>query len=330
MNFTKVKNKLLFFLMLICFSLSGQIDKELTEITDFGSNPGDLRMFVYVPAEKESSPRPLVVALHGCSQTAKEIARLSGWNKLADLNDFIVVYPQQRITNNPSNCFNWFLDKDVNKGSGECESIYQMIRQIRSLYKIDSTKLFVTGLSAGAAMTLVMMATHPELFNSGAVFAGGAYKIARDPMAALQISSGKTKLKTAELVQLVREQNPAYKGNYPRLILFQGTKDPVVHPNNAKYIIRQWTGLLNCDTVPCKKESSFAGHDELTRFEYCNKKNKKPSLIYFEGKGIGHQLMVNPGEKENEGGETGLFAVDKDFHATYQTALEFGILKKKK
>jgi poly(hydroxyalkanoate) depolymerase family esterase len=326
----KVKSKLLSLLMFLSFSVSAQNDEDLTEVTEFGNNPGNLKMFIHVPEAKGNVPKPLVVALHGCSQTAKEIARLSGWNKLADINDFIVVYPQQRITNNPSNCFNWFLDKDVNKGSGECESIFQMIRQIRSMYKIDSAKIFITGLSAGAAMSLVMMATHPEIFNSGAVFAGGAYKIARDPVAALQISIGKTKLKTGELVQLVKEQNPGYKGNYPKLLLFQGTKDPVVHPNNAKYIIRQWTGLLNCDTIPCKEENPFAGHEELTRFKYCNKASKKPLLTYFEGKGIGHQLMVNPGEKEDEGGETGLFAVDKDFHATYQTALEFGLITKKK
>src|ERR1700741_1476115 len=99
------------------FSLHAQSADGLKEITDFGSNPGNLKMFIHLPKDTGNVPKPLVVALHGCSQNAREISRLSGWNKLADINDFIVLYPQQRIINNPSDCFNWFIEHDVQKGS---------------------------------------------------------------------------------------------------------------------------------------------------------------------------------------------------------------------
>lgn len=315
---------------LFSLALQAQDKAGLEEVSDFGSNPGNLKMFVHVPEKKSAAARPLVVALHGCSQSAKEIARLSGWNKLADINDFIVLYPQQRLANNPSSCFDWFLERDVSKGSGESESVYQMIQKIRGDYAIDSTNIFITGLSAGAGMTVVLMATHPELFKAGAVFAGPAYKLLTDPASALQISNGKTKLTRDELIDRVKEQNPDYKGKYPKMIIFQGTKDPIVHPNNAKYLVWQWSGLLNCDTVPAKSEQSFEGHAEISRFEYQDKETQKPVMVFYQGKGIGHQLMVNPGDKDDEGGETGIFAVDKDFHATYQAALEFGLIKKKK
>src|ERR1035437_8613998 len=111
----------------------------LTEVTGFGSNPGALRMFEYVPAD----PQPaLVVVLHGRTQTAASYDFGAGWSTLAYRHGFVLLLPEQQPENNAKNCFNWFLAGDIERGRGEAMSI----------------RVFVTGLSAGGAMTSVMLA----------------------------------------------------------------------------------------------------------------------------------------------------------------------------
>src|SRR5947209_3028985 len=90
----------------------------LTEVTGFGSNPGNLQMFTYVPAGLPAG-RPLVVALHGCTQSAAAYDDETGWTKWADTYGFAIVLPQQRTPNNPSRCFNWWLSADSARTGGE-------------------------------------------------------------------------------------------------------------------------------------------------------------------------------------------------------------------
>src|SRR5215475_8807235 len=98
----------------------------LQEVTGFGANPGDLRMFAYAPRNLPSNA-PLVVALHGCTQTADEYDHGTGWSSLADGLGFALVYPQQQPTNNLKNCFSWFLPGDITRGHGEALSIRAMV-----------------------------------------------------------------------------------------------------------------------------------------------------------------------------------------------------------
>jgi poly(3-hydroxybutyrate) depolymerase len=130
----------------------------LREITSFGRNPGNLRMLVHVP-ERLRSGAPLVVALHGCSQSADEYNSGTGWSSLADRLGFVVVYPQQQPANNPKNCFSWFLPGDIARDNGESLSIRQMVEHAIATLGVDPHRVFVTGLSAGGAMTAVMLAT---------------------------------------------------------------------------------------------------------------------------------------------------------------------------
>ncbi|HRD39234.1 MAG TPA: PHB depolymerase family esterase, partial [Bacteroidia bacterium] len=142
---------------------------------DFGTNPGNLSLFYYIP--KSARPNaPLVLVLHGCSQGANAVAELTGWNKLADDYGFCVAYPQQHFPNNPSHCFNWFKKNEIERGNGECESIKQMVEYMQKKFSISKDSVFVTGLSAGAAMSVVMIATQPAIFKAAAIFAGGPYK----------------------------------------------------------------------------------------------------------------------------------------------------------
>ena len=113
----------------------------LRELTRFGANPGNLRMFAYAP-EHLPPKAPLVIALHGCTQTADEYDHGTGWWSLADSLGFAVVYPQQQPANNPKSCFSWFLPGDIARGHGEALSVREMIDYAIAKFATDHRKVF--------------------------------------------------------------------------------------------------------------------------------------------------------------------------------------------
>jgi len=155
------------------------------EIADFGSNPGNLRMFRYLPSTLQPST-PLVIALHGCKQTASDYGDQTGWIQFADRWGFVLLLPQQQQTNNHWSCFNWFRPGDSSRDQGEALSIQQMIDRMKADYPIDPDRIYITGLSAGGAMAAVMLATYPEVFASGAIIAGIPYRCASGLWSALR------------------------------------------------------------------------------------------------------------------------------------------------
>ncbi len=306
--------------ILIISSLFAQLKEEL----DFGNNPGNLKMFTYNHS-KDSVLKPLIVVLHGCNQDAEGVAKLTGWNKLAKNNNFTILYPQQKRINNISQCFNWFLENDIDKGKGESESIFQMISNLINSKSIDSSQIFVTGLSAGGAMGVVMMSTYPETFQKGAIFAGGAYKIATNPLIALKVLSGNIQISNEKLISNINLQNSNYHGKYPKLIIFQGLNDPIVNKINADYILNQWIGVHKIDSIPDKIENNFNQIQDISVYRYFNDSNDE-IITYFKIKNLGHRLLIEPGNEFDEGGEIGLFGKDIGFHSTYYLATDFGLI----
>jgi poly(hydroxyalkanoate) depolymerase family esterase len=149
------------------------------EVTNFGSNHGNLSMFKYIPDQLPASAA-LVVVMHGCTQNARTFANESGWIQLADKLHFALALPEQSQANNQKNCFNWFQRGDNSRDQGEALSIKQMVDKMKSDHNIDAKRVYVTGLSAGGAMTSVMLATYPEVFAAGGIVAGLPYGCAND------------------------------------------------------------------------------------------------------------------------------------------------------
>lgn len=224
----------------------------LQELTAFGANPGNLRMLVYRPARSLSNP-PLVVALHGCSQTAEEYDRGTGWSSLADRLGFIVIYPQQQQSNNPKNCFSWFLPGDITRGHGEARSIEQMVEHAVQRYGVDRRKVFVTGLSAGGAMAAVMLATYPEIFAGGAIIAGLPYGCARTVQQAFEAMFTDQDSSARALGDRIRAAS-MHRGPWPRISIWHGSADPIVKPSNAEGTIRQWLDVHGLSAVPSYEE----------------------------------------------------------------------------
>jgi poly(hydroxyalkanoate) depolymerase family esterase len=127
----------------------------------FGPNPGKLIAKKFIPSDL-TAHAPLVVVLHGCTQTPEAYDYGTGWAAMAARHNFAVLYPEQQRSNNLNSCFNWFEPGDMHRGAGEPASIKSMIDQIVTDHDLDPMRIFITGLSAGASMAGVMVATHPE------------------------------------------------------------------------------------------------------------------------------------------------------------------------
>jgi poly(hydroxyalkanoate) depolymerase family esterase len=219
-------------------SKSSARPSRLREVTNFGTNPGNLRMHVYLPDSVDPSPS-LVIALHGCTQTADSYDHGSGWSHLADRVGFILVFPEQQPANNPKNCFSWFLPGDTTRDRGEALSIREMIAKAVETYGVDRGRIFVTGLSAGGAMASVMLATYPEIFAGGAIIAGLPYGSASSVQEAFEAMFNERAPSSRALGDHVRTASQ-HRGPWPKISVWHGTADTVVRPTNADHIVRQW------------------------------------------------------------------------------------------
>ncbi|MEU5506882.1 PHB depolymerase family esterase [Streptomyces fungicidicus] len=273
----------------------------LTRVTDFGANPGQLNMYVYRPASLPDRPA-VVFALHGCSQNAQLYADNSGLPELADRHKFLVVFAETTTANNMSKCFNWFQPADTRRGQGEAASIRQMAAHTVSAYGADSGRTYVTGLSAGGAMTSVMLATYPDVFQAGAVVAGLPYGCAGDLVAAGTCMSPGTDLTPAQWAQRVRDAHPSWSGPWPRMAVWHGDKDTKVVPRNADELRDQWTALHGLSQTPAR--TSLIGPNS-TRHEEYTAADGSVAVEVNRVPDIGHATPVDPGSGPQQCGSTG-------------------------
>jgi poly(hydroxyalkanoate) depolymerase family esterase len=224
----------------------------LRQVASFGTNPGNLRMHVYIPDSVEPAP-PLVIALHGCTQTADSHDYGAGWSHLADRLGFILVLPEQQPANNAKNCFSWFLPADTARDRGEALSIREMIAKAVETYGVDRGRIFVTGLSAGGAMACVMLATYPEIFAGGAIIAGLPYGSASSVQEAFEAMFNERVPSSRALGDQIRAASK-HRGPWPKISVWHGSADNVVRPSNADHIVRQWLDVQSLPERPTGEE----------------------------------------------------------------------------
>lgn len=213
------------------------------------ANPGAIEAFIHVP-EGLPPGAPLVVALHGCTQTAADYDHGTGWSQLADQLGFALLVPQQSRGNNPNLCFNWFQAADIARAGGESESIANLTRAAVAAYAIDPARVFVTGLSAGGAMTAVMLATYPDIFAGGAVIGGLPYGCATSVGDALQRMRGQGHAASRTATDRARTASGGTVERWPTLSLWHGSRDTTVVPENMAALGRQWRGLHDLPAQP--------------------------------------------------------------------------------
>lgn len=292
----------------------------LREIEDFGPNPGNLRMYVHLPSKLPAHPA-LVVVLHGCSQTAAAYDHCSGWSRLADKCGFVVLYPEQQRANNPNTCFSWFSREDTDRDRGEARSIFEMIEKLEFDYNIDRSRIFINGLSAGGAMTSVMLAAYPDVFAGGAIIAGLPYGSANNVQEAFQSMFQGKVLEPEDWGDHVRSASK-HEGTWPKISIWHGTADATVKPINAVESLKQWQNVHGVmDATP--HLSAINGHECLTW------KNAKGEDVieYYSIANLGHGTPLDPHTPESLEAE-GPYMLDAGISSTLHIAKFFGILKK--
>jgi poly(hydroxyalkanoate) depolymerase family esterase len=299
------------------FDLDSQSD-HLWETLNFGANPGALRMFTYVPPTI-SAQCGLVVVLHACTQSAAGYDLGAGWSTLAKRFGFALLLPQQQRSNNPSGCFNWFQKEDIERGRGEALSIRQMVEKTVSDHRVDRSRVFVTGLSAGGAMTSVMLATYPDVFAGGAIIAGLPYGAANNVRQAFENMFQCAPRPARAWGDLVRGASP-HRGPWPRVSVWHGGADTTVIPSNASEIVKQWTDVHGLPIRP----SAQAMVDGYPRQVWIN----KTGVELIESYTIPHMAHGTPlatGEADEECGIAGPFLLDVGISSSYHIASFFGL-----
>ncbi|GER91290.1 hypothetical protein KDW_54520 [Dictyobacter vulcani] len=208
----------------------------------YNGSTGSRPYYVYTPANYQvGTTVPMIVMLHGCTQTPTDFANGTRMNALADQKQFIVVYPQQTSSYNLTACWNWFDPSNQVRGSGEAAiiaGITQTVKQTTSQWTIDSNRVYVAGISAGAAMSSIMGAAYPDIFAAIGVHSGLEYQASTSAFtaAAVQVYGGPSP---------TQQGQAAYNamGGAARVVPtidFQGQSDFTVYPINGNQVIQQW------------------------------------------------------------------------------------------
>lgn len=200
----------------------------------FSNGAGTRAYKLFVPAGQTEGPRPLLVMLHGCTQSADDFAAGTQMNRLAEAHGFLVVYPEQAAQANTSRCWNWFKPQDQVRDAGEPSLIAGIVREVAARHGADTRRIFVAGLSAGAAMAVVMGETYPELFAGVGAHSGLPYGSAHDiPSAMAAMKGGRGRLSGHGAVSPNQAVQPV------PTIVFHGDRDHTVQQTNAVGIVEQ-------------------------------------------------------------------------------------------
>jgi len=299
-------------------SIRPTVRSPLHEVTRFGTNPGNLRMFAFVPPSLQY-PRALVVVLHGCGQTAAGYDLGAGWSTLAKRYGFALLLPEQQVANNANTCFNWFNPDDIARERGEACSIRQMIARMVIDHGIDQHRIFVTGLSAGGAMTSVMLATYPEIFAGGAIIAGLPFGVASNVREALRGMRSSSTRSAHELGDFVRKASH-FKGKWPKVSVWHGSADRTVNPGNANEIIKQWLDVHHLPLGPMSV-GTVDGH---------------PHQVWWDGDGetivesysitdMAHGTPLGLADNDERYGVQGAFLIEAGISSSYHIGKFFGL-----
>lgn len=315
---------LLLFLILL---LTNSILANLIALPNFGSNPGNLNGYYYIPTNLTVAS-PLVIVCHGCDQNAQEIADRTEWNKLADTYGFKILYPEQKTINNISKCFNWFNATDNERGKGELESLNQMIDYMVANHTINGSRIYITGMSAGAGMTVNFAAAYPDIINRAAALAGLPYKAAASAFdASIAMKPGYTNTATVWGDKIRNNSNnPNYSGTYPKMAIFHGTTDAVVAYQNAGELTKQWCNINGADINPDYHNALFQNNNIVDQKVYLMPNQVDTAVIRYDFSNMGHVIPIDEGTGPMQGGSPGSYTQDVNFYSTYWVADFFQLI----
>lgn len=254
---------------------------------------GDESYLMYVPSGVDGSNRvPLLVMLHGCTQSPVQFANETAMNEIAESEMFIVVYPDQTVTENPTQCWNWFDHENHVRGSGETALIANITQVTVAENAIDPHRVYVAGFSAGAAMVPDLLAAYPDVFAAGGIHSGLEYAAAESASGAVaaMASGGPNPIEQGTDAYRLMDDNGVIS-RIPTIVL-HGTDDATIDPVNGHQAVTQairTNDLASSDTFDTEPDAVRNGSAdvfEYTMYEYHDRNSTivEQWIIY----GMGH------------------------------------------
>ncbi|MGZ5884244.1 MAG: extracellular catalytic domain type 1 short-chain-length polyhydroxyalkanoate depolymerase [Burkholderiaceae bacterium] len=211
-----------------------------SSLPDVGVSVNRMKYWLYLPNQAENSRLPLVVMLHGCGQSATQFAQSTRMNLLADKKGFAVLYPQRPVSKDPTRCWHWYK-KSVQQGDGEVKVIVGVVEEVVEKYALDKSRIYIAGISAGAAMANIVALNNPDLIAAVGIHSGSVFGAANSPAEGYSVMQHGTFYLPAKAIQNLTEKFD----HYPTMpaILIHGKKDTVVRPVNLNQLTTQFCAL---------------------------------------------------------------------------------------
>ncbi|KIM23820.1 carbohydrate esterase family 1 protein [Serendipita vermifera MAFF 305830] len=256
-----------------------------TQITNFGSNPTDIRAWIYVPKNLAPKP-PIVVGIHWCTGTAIAFYNASSWNYLADQKGFIVIYPESP---NSDGCWDVHSAETLtHNGGGDSLGIVSAVRWTIRNFHANASKVFATGISSGAMMTNVLIGAYPDVFAAGSASPGVPFGCFEGPDRwNNECSSGNLTKTPQEWGDRVRAAYPGYKGPRPKMQFWHGTIDEGLNYHNFGEEVKQWTNVLGVSMTPTNTVLDYP-LSGWTRYDY------GPKVMGISAEGVPHNIPYQP------------------------------------
>ncbi|KAF5326255.1 hypothetical protein D9611_000471 [Ephemerocybe angulata] len=255
---------------------------QLQQINNFGSNPTNVRMYLYRPTGVVANPA-LIVAMHYCTGTAQAYFSGTQYANLADTQkNFIVLYPSAPDS---GGCWDVHTNATLkHDAGGDSLAIASAVRYAITNYGVDKTRVFATGSSSGAMMTNVLMGAYPDLFAAGSAFSGVPYAcFAGAGMWNNECAGGTKSLSAQQWGDLVRSGYPGYTGTRPKVQIWHGTSDTTLNYRNHAEGIKQWTNVFGYPSTPVTTQNN-SPLNGYTRETY------GPSFQAIRAQGVSHNL----------------------------------------
>jgi poly(hydroxyalkanoate) depolymerase family esterase len=255
---------------------------------------------VFVPAGDAQIARPLVLMLHGCGQDPDDFAAGTRMNEHAQEHGLVVLYPAQATRSNHQRCWNWFMPGDQHRDAGEPALLAGMTRHVMALHGVDPARVYVAGLSAGAAMADILAHEYPDLYAAAGIHSGVPHGAAHDMASAFAAMQGHRhgSVLHATLgwwlgVPPVAPPAPS-RHSAPRVatptIVFHGDADDTVHPRNGDGVIGALLERADAEIAASSVTASCGGRS-VTRTVHrrAGASSREPSVAeHWVVHGAGH------------------------------------------
>ncbi len=262
---------------------------------------GRMLYWLYLPSGVADAPRPLVVMLHGCKQTATDFAVSTRMNELAERKGFAVLYPQQSAATDSHRCWHWYK-RATQQGAGDVRLIAELVRQVQAKHRLDTSRTYAAGLSAGAGLAAILALRHPHLIAAAGLHSAPVYGTSDSPMSAFQAMQQGSGIAHRETAREFSAGQPVFPGM--PVVLIHGKSDSVVRRVNLEHLTAQFA-IIDAPFItsaePVLRSYPGRGGGRKPRHAYKTSTHyagRRPQLMSCEIDTLGHAWSGGDGSVE--------------------------------